>query len=167
MNRQSVNITTRSPEETRALAEAIGRILTPGTVIALKGDLGSGKTAFVQGLAKGLDVPEGYYVTSPTYTLINEYPGRYPLCHADLYRLEAGVDFEEIGLYDVLGGDGVVAVEWPERLHPGALADYLAVRLEITGERSRQICITAYGLRADNLLNGIEKISREKLKQWG
>jgi len=77
----------------------------------LTGDLGSGKTSFVQGLARGLEVPNDYYITSPSYTLINEYPGRHPFFHVDLYRLEDPVDFEDIGLYDILDVNFVVAIE--------------------------------------------------------
>jgi tRNA threonylcarbamoyladenosine biosynthesis protein TsaE len=91
-------------------------LLDRGICLQLKGELGSGKTCFVQGLARGLGVPETYEITSPTYSLINEYAGRLPLYHVDLYRLEEQVDFESIGLDDVLAEDAVVAVEWAERL---------------------------------------------------
>jgi tRNA threonylcarbamoyladenosine biosynthesis protein TsaE len=83
-----IYMTTRSPEDAHYLGKTIGRQINAGTVIALTGDLGSGKTTMVQGLARGLEVPEDYYITSPTYTLINEYPGRHSLYHVDLYRLE-------------------------------------------------------------------------------
>ena len=100
-------ITTDSPEATKQLGEKIGRHIDANMVIALFGDLGSGKTAFVQGLARGLDVPDGYYVTSPTYTLINEYPGRHTLYHIDLYRIDSPVDFAEIGIDEILYNNGV------------------------------------------------------------
>ena len=83
-----LEISTHSADKTRQLGRSIGRLINQPLVIALIGDLGSGKTAFVQGLAAGLDVAGDYYITSPTFTLINEYPGRLPLYHADLYRLE-------------------------------------------------------------------------------
>ncbi|MGD8702479.1 MAG: tRNA (adenosine(37)-N6)-threonylcarbamoyltransferase complex ATPase subunit type 1 TsaE, partial [Desulfosarcina sp.] len=92
------SIETRSYEKTVALGCTLGRRLEQATVFLLFGDLGSGKTAFAQGLARGLDVPPSYIVTSPTYTLINEYPGKLPFYHVDLYRLPTPVDPDELGL---------------------------------------------------------------------
>ncbi|OQX24352.1 MAG: tRNA (adenosine(37)-N6)-threonylcarbamoyltransferase complex ATPase subunit type 1 TsaE [Desulfobacteraceae bacterium IS3] len=133
---------SRSPEDTYNLGRKIGESLNPGAVIALTGDLGSGKTAFVQGLARGLGVPQEYYITSPTYTLVNEYPGRCPLFHADLYRLEGNADIEEIGLYDILQkGEGVTAVEWAERLDKETLSAAIRIRFEILDEESRRVVI--------------------------
>lgn len=139
----SQTLTTSGLRETHALGQHIGASLRSGTVIALTGDLGSGKTAFVQGLARGLDVPEDYYITSPTYTLINEYPGRYPLFHIDLYRLDDPDSFEDIGLYDILHGEGVAAIEWAERLPKDALPEHIAIHLEILDDDSRKIRVTA------------------------
>ena len=104
---------THSPEETEALAEALAPRLSPGTVIAFSGDLGAGKTAFTRGLARGLGV-EGP-VTSPTYTIVNEYPGRIPLFHFDLYRLSDPEELFDIGWEDYLERGGILAVEWSER----------------------------------------------------
>lgn len=137
-------ITTGSTEETRLLGERLGARLGAGSVVALTGDLGSGKTSFIQGLARGLDVPENYYVTSPTYTLINEYQGRYRLFHVDLYRIEDPADFEEIGLYEILRAGGVVAIEWADRLPEGLLSEHIAVHIEILSDESRKICVAAY-----------------------
>jgi tRNA threonylcarbamoyladenosine biosynthesis protein TsaE len=125
-------------------------------IMALSGDLGSGKTAFVQGLAKGLDVSENYYVTSPTFTLINEYPGRYPLYHVDLYRIEHLFELEDIGLDDVLLADAVIAIEWAEKLPNKVLSKYLQLRFEIAGESARRIDLFAYGHPAVNLLKALE-----------
>jgi tRNA threonylcarbamoyladenosine biosynthesis protein TsaE len=123
----------------------------------LFGDLGSGKTAFAQGLARGLDVPDSFTVTSPTYTLVNEYPGRLPFYHVDLYRLPEPVDPDEIGLMDIFEENGIVAVEWARRLHP---ADHPPSRLElfftVTGDTTRSIRIIAYGLDLSDLLNDID-----------
>ena len=106
-------IVTRSPEETQALAASLARELGPGSVLALHGELGSGKTCFVQGLAMGLGVTEP--VNSPTYTLVNEYRGSLPLYHVDLYRIRQPSEVLSLGLDEYLYGDGVVAVEWAER----------------------------------------------------
>jgi tRNA threonylcarbamoyladenosine biosynthesis protein TsaE len=141
LNKSDIEILSQSAEDTSRIGKEIGSRIKSGTVIALTGDLGCGKTAFVQGLAKGLDVPADYPITSPTYTLINEYPGRYPLFHIDLYRLENRVDFEDIGLYDILDSEGVAAVEWAERLSPELLSDALHIHIEFAGDDSRRIRI--------------------------
>ena len=152
-------ITAGSLNDTHILGRHTGAWIRKGTVIALTGDLGSGKTAFVQGLAKGLDVPDEYYITSPTFTLINEYPGRCTLFHIDLYRLNDPVDFEDIGLYDILNGQGVVAVEWADRLYKNLLSDYIAVHLEILGDESRKIEITANGETGTSLIRKLFSLS--------
>ena len=153
---KQVQIITNSHDETLALGEKIGKYLDPGTVLALSGDLGSGKTIFVQGLAKGLDVPDDYYITSPTYTLINEYPGRYRLFHVDLYRIENYADFDDIGLYEILRSDGVVAIEWADKLPKNFLPEYLAIHIDILNDESRKISMYAYGLREENLIRKIK-----------
>ena len=107
-------IQTASPEETQDRAAAWARTLPPGTVIALHGDLGTGKTCFVQGLAKGLGITDS--VHSPTYTLINEYKGRIPLYHLDLYRLAGEEEAWDIGIDQYLPGDGITAIEWAVRI---------------------------------------------------
>jgi tRNA threonylcarbamoyladenosine biosynthesis protein TsaE len=157
-----LTLVSQSPETTRDLGREIGLRVGPGAIIALYGDLGSGKTVLVQGLARGLGVPENYYVTSPTYTLINEYPGRCPLYHIDLYRLDAGVGFADIGLDDALYGGGVAAVEWAERCSEGAFSDYLAVYLETAGEDRRGIRLMAHGPGMVKLVNDLEHVFKEK-----
>ncbi len=150
-------IQTNSPEETRTFGEKAGGILAPGTVIALTGDLGSGKTCFVQGLARGLGVSDEYYITSPSYTLINAYPARHPLYHADLYRLDGLADIEDIGLSDILHRDGIVAIEWADRVDPEVLADHIAMAFEILDDESRRIRISAYGDDAGDFVNTLFK----------
>jgi len=130
---------TRSPEETEKIGEAFGKTLSPGTVIAYEGDLGAGKTAFTRGLARGLGCDET--VTSPTYTIVNEYlTGRIPLFHFDMYRLNSADDLWDIGWEDYLERGGVCAVEWSENVAE-AMEDAVRVRIEKTGEDSRQITI--------------------------
>lgn len=150
-----LTIGTAGAEETRRLGEAVGRALERPMVIALHGTLGSGKTVFVQGLARGLDVPPEYYITSPTFTLINEYPGRLPLCHCDLYRLDEESDLAEIGLEDVLAGDNVVAVEWAEKLPPAAGVDGLDIRFEVLAPDRRRITLIGSGQCSDGLLKAV------------
>ena len=130
---------TNSPEQTEAVGAALGNILKPGTILAYRGDLGAGKTAFTRGLARGL----GYHdpVTSPTYTIVNEYlSGRLPLFHFDMYRLASSDDLWEIGWEDYLERGGVCAVEWSENV-ADAMEDAILVTIEKTGEESRRITI--------------------------
>ena len=105
---------SNSPAETEALGEALAARLTAGTVVAFTGDLGAGKTAFTRGLARGLGVPDR--VTSPTFTIVNEYEGPTPLFHFDMYRLSGSEDLFDIGWEDYLSRGGVCAVEWSEQV---------------------------------------------------
>ncbi len=146
-------LTTRSVDETKKLGKIIGTAMTGGTVLALTGDLGSGKTSFVQGLARGLEVPDGYYITSPSYTLINEYPGRYPLFHVDLYRISDPMDMEDIGLYEILHTNGIVAIEWADRIEQKLSPDSINIHFELTGDKTRKICIAADDVKNEGLLN--------------
>ena len=130
---------TNSPEETEALGEKLAAHLNPGTVLAYYGDLGAGKTAFTRGLARGLGFRE--QVTSPTYTIVNEYlGGRLPLFHFDMYRLSSDDDLWDIGWEDYLDRQGVCAVEWSERV-PQAVAGAIAVSIEKLGDDTRRITI--------------------------
>ncbi len=146
--------TSHSPEETRALAARLGRRLAPGDVVALRGELGSGKTEFVHGLAQGLGVP-GELVASPSFTLAHEYPGRLTLIHLDLYRLEDLPPELLPDLEEYLSGDHVVAVEWAERLAPLLPGDYLEVFLEITGESRRTLTFIGHGPRGVELARSL------------
>ena len=128
-------------DETQKLGKIIGSAVSAGTVLALTGDLGSGKTSFVQGLAEGLEVPDDYYITSPSYTLINEYPGRFSLFHVDLYRITDPFDIEDIGLYEIFDDNAVVAVEWADRIEQKLLPDSITIHFEITGDETRNISI--------------------------
>ncbi len=139
--------TTNSPAQTEAVGEKLGKILPAGAVIAYRGDLGAGKTAFTRGLARGLGCRE--QVTSPTYTIVNEYlSGRMPLFHFDMYRLSSAEDLWDIGWEDYLDRGGVCAVEWSENVSD-ALEDAIIVTIEKTGEESRCITIEGGDLLAD------------------
>ena len=130
---------TNSPEETEALGERLAQKLLPGTVIAFQGDLGAGKTAFTRGLARGLGAQDR--VTSPTYTIVNEYlGGKFPLFHFDMYRLGSSDELFDIGWEDYLERGGICAVEWSENVSD-AMAGALIIRIEKTGENSRSIIL--------------------------
>jgi len=132
---------THSEDDTRALAAELAATLTAGAVLLLSGDLGAGKTAFVRGLAEGLGI-DTREVTSPTFTLVHEYRGgRLPLIHVDLYRLNSA-DLDEIGLDPDVAAEGVVAVEWPERLVRD-VRGAIAIRIEDGGEDERRLTIDA------------------------
>ena len=138
---------TNSPAETEAIGSALGKIINPGTVIAYRGDLGAGKTAFTRGLARGLGYREP--VTSPTYTIVNEYlGGRLPLFHFDMYRLGSSDDLWDIGWEDYLDRGGVCAVEWSENV-ADALEDAISITIHKTGEESRRITVEGSGENAD------------------
>ena len=147
-----INIKTHSTDETRRLGQRIGTLTNHPLIIALSGDLGSGKTAFVQGLAKGLEVPDEYYITSPTFTLINEYPGRLPLMHVDLYRLDTIAALEDIGLDERLCDQAVIAIEWADKLSDSLPAAHLLVTMEIIDDNCRNLSLDATGHREVNLL---------------
>lgn len=133
---------TETPEETEALGAQLGAQLPAGAVLAYTGDLGAGKTAFTRGLAKGLGISER--VTSPTYTIVNEYEGgRLPLFHFDLYRLESEEELFEIGWEDYLARGGVCAVEWSENVRD-ALGETITVHIA-RGATDNQRSITIEG----------------------
>ncbi len=129
-----------SERETEALGEALVERLSPGAVVAFTGDLGAGKTAFVRGMAKGLDIPQR--VTSPTFTIVNEYEGgRLPLFHFDLYRLGSSDELFDIGWEDYLSREGVCAVEWSENVPEAFDGSEIRVTIEKTGEDGRKITV--------------------------
>ncbi len=154
-------INTHGVDHTRLVGEKIGAALTSGIILALTGDLGSGKTAFVQGLAKGLEVSEKYYINSPTYTLINEYQGRMPLVHADLYRLNAIDDIENTGLFDMFDDHCVVAIEWADRLDNEDLLEYLELHIDIVDDNTRALIFRGHGVNAKPLIRVLETCFKE------
>ena len=134
---------TNSPEQTEQVGQRLGQALRPGTVLAYLGDLGAGKTAFTRGLARGLGATE--MVTSPTYTIVNEYlSGRMPLFHFDMYRLSSSDDLWDIGWEDYLERGGVCAVEWSENVRD-AMEGAITVCIQKLGEDTRKITITGGG----------------------
>ena len=138
---------TNSPEETEKIGAAVGKNIPAGTVLAYRGDLGAGKTAFTRGLARGLGFAEA--VTSPTYTIVNEYlGGRLPLFHFDMYRLSSADDLFDIGWEDYLDRGGVCAVEWSENV-ADAMEGAVSVTIDVLGETARRITIAGGDFLAD------------------
>ena len=138
---------TNSPGETEAIGAALAKVLTPGTILAYRGDLGAGKTAFTRGIARGLGCRD--LVTSPTYTIVNEYlGGRLPLFHFDMYRLGSSDDLWDIGWEDYLDRGGICAVEWSENVDD-AMENAVYVTIEKLGEDARRITIEGGDSLAD------------------
>lgn len=131
---------SRSEEETRAAGESLASSLRSGDTVLLSGDLGMGKTVFARGVAAGLGVDPDQ-VRSPSFTLVNRYPGRVPVYHIDLYRVEKLEDMDELGLEEILGGDGVAVVEWAERLGPYRPGRAVEVQVADRGGQVRAILI--------------------------
>jgi len=175
-NKKRGRRTSRSPEETRQLGRALGELLAgvaqpppagrtgegacatygaaaPGTVLALCGPLGAGKTVFAQGLARGLGVPEEERVASPPFVLLRTYRGRLPFYPFDAYRLSGGSELADIGALEFLGeaGGGVSAIEWAERVEELLPAPRLELSIEITGEEERELVLAALGPGAAGL----------------
>lgn len=147
-----LTVASPSPADTRALAARLGARLQAGDVVALQGELGSGKTEFVRGLAQGLEVPPETPVTSPSFALAHEYPGRLTLVHLDLYRLNAVTPEFFPDLEEYLFGGQVAAIEWAERLGDFLPREFLEVSLFITGETEREIVLVGHGARGEQLL---------------
>jgi tRNA threonylcarbamoyladenosine biosynthesis protein TsaE len=145
---------TRSEAETRAIGEALGRRLGPGDVVCLVGPLGAGKTTLAQGLARGLGVEE--VVNSPTFTLVQEYAGRRPVYHLDVYRLGGPEEAADLSIPEMIAAGGVLMIEWPARIAPLLPDDRLEIRLEPLGQ-ARRLTAIGCGPRSAGLLVGLER----------
>jgi len=132
--------------DTQTIGVKIGQLLQAGDTLLLTGDLGAGKTTLTQAIAKGMDVSAEYYVTSPSFALLHEYPGRLPLYHMDCYRLSGEDDVEGAGLSEYLGiADGVCIIEWPDRLGSLCPDKYLNIQISTVREDTRQIIFEPHG----------------------
>ncbi len=140
-------ISTNSPEETILLGSALGKgaLGGRGLFVALTGEMGAGKTKFTQGIAKGLKIDEGYVVASPSFTLINEYPGEIALNHIDLYRLGGTDELLELGYEEYFYGDGVTVVEWAERADELLPVNRINISISILSENIREFRISFLG----------------------
>jgi tRNA threonylcarbamoyladenosine biosynthesis protein TsaE len=150
-------ISSGSAEETFMLGKVLGEILEEGDVVALVGDLGAGKTCLTQGIARGLDVAENYAVTSPTFTLINEYPGRHVLYHLDVYRLAGARDMEDIGYEDYFFGRGVAVIEWAEKVKEILPAKTLTIHIRYLDETRRELVLEGEAGRMGVIIEALEK----------
>ncbi len=154
---KSVTLIAHSEKNTIRFGELLGSILESGDVVALQGELGSGKTWFVKGLALGLDVPAETVITSPSFALVNEYRGRIPLFHMDVYRLENLSDFLAAGLEECFHEEGVVAMEWADRW-PDILPPLtVTIHIEIIDEASRRIDFSGSHKRVIEILERLNE----------
>jgi tRNA threonylcarbamoyladenosine biosynthesis protein TsaE len=145
-----MELTTHSPEQTQALAERFADQLKGNEVIALTGEMGAGKTQFVHGLARGLQVPDGS-VASPTFVLIREYHGRLTVYHSDLFRLEGISETVNVGLEEFYDASGVTVIEWANKI-PGILPDqFLEIRFEVIDAESRKLSLIPHGKKYEGL----------------
>jgi tRNA threonylcarbamoyladenosine biosynthesis protein TsaE len=141
----SITIHLDTPETTAAFGRRLGEIARPGDVVTLGGSLGAGKTTLTQAIGQGLEVPAACYITSPTFSLIHEYPGRLPLYHLDLYRLGGEEELTELGVEDCLYGGGMTVIEWPDRLGTLLPAERLHIELRLESATARTALVTAFG----------------------
>ncbi len=139
---ENLSINLKSPEITAAFGISLGRHVEAGDVICLDGDLGSGKTTLTQAIAKGLEIPPEYYVTSPSFNIFHEYPGRIPLYHMDFYRLHSSEDVVAIGLDEYFYQDGLCVIEWSEKALDILPEDRLSIKLNTICENARQVVCT-------------------------
>ncbi len=162
MGDDTLELLTESPADTREMARAFAEVLRPNDVIALSGTLGAGKTCFVQGLARGLGVPEGTRVISPTFVLMRSYSGRLDLYHFDAYRLSGAAEMEEIGCAEVFRSGGVSVVEWAERVEECLPEERIALSIATVGPQERAFRLTAHGPGAESRMVGFRGV----LERW-
>ena len=148
-------IESRSPHETKSWGRRLASILEGGELLGLIGDLGAGKTVFIKGLASGLSLREED-ILSPTFTMIQEHHGRFPLYHIDLYRLEEAT-LDDLGLREYLFSEGVAAVEWFERLRGGGDMEFLSVRISYAGANLRRIEFSAVDSRHSQIISKLKR----------
>jgi tRNA threonylcarbamoyladenosine biosynthesis protein TsaE len=151
------SVITAGPEQTWRIGELLGALLGPGDMLCLYGDLGAGKTSFSYGIARGLDVRE-QYITSPTFTFVNDYEGRIPLYHIDLYRLTDPGELENIGFEEYIDSDGVTVIEWAERAEDELPVSRLSVYLSYVDDHSRELGFLAEGERYEKLLEELKRL---------
>ncbi|MDF2522859.1 MAG: hypothetical protein K0R31_500 [Clostridiales bacterium] len=154
-----LEIITNSAEETKEFGEKLGIILKAGDIICLNGDLGTGKTALTNGIAAGMDIKG--YITSPTFTIVNEYAGRIPLYHFDVYRIADSEEMFEIGFEEYLNGNGVVVIEWAEQIRDILPDEYLWVQVQ----KRLDIGLDTRAIKLDFVGKRYEELERELIRQ--
>jgi tRNA threonylcarbamoyladenosine biosynthesis protein TsaE len=154
----SLRLTSNTPQETENLGNQLGRLLSAGSFVALRGNLGCGKTCFTRGLVLSTAVESSGLVASPTYAIMNNYPGSPPVYHFDFYRLSGDDEIIELGFEEFFYGDGICVVEWSERLTKLLPLDRLIVEFEHRGDDQRSITISAQGIKCVHILNCLKEL---------
>ncbi len=153
-------VISRSAEHTRRLGNSLGKLLQGGEIIGLVGELGTGKTCFVRGLTEGLGVSQETWIRSPTFTLVNEYHGRLPIYHIDLYRIESTAELEELNLREYLYSNGVSLIEWFEYFPADEVDDHLEIKLAYREGSKRQVTFIPRGARYEELVNALRQTGK-------
>jgi len=153
-------VISRSAEHTRRLGNSLGKLLQGGEIIGLVGELGTGKTCFVRGLTEGLEVSQETWIRSPTFTLVNEYHGRLPIYHIDLYRIESTDELEELNLREYLYSTGVSLIEWFEYFPAGEVDDHLEIKLAYREGSKRQVTLIPHGARYEELVSALRQTGK-------
>ena len=153
-------VISRSAEHTRRLGNSLSKLLQGGEIIGLVGELGTGKTCFVRGLTEGLEVSYETWIRSPTFTLVNEYHGRLPIYHIDLYRIESTDELEELNLREYLYSNGVSLIEWFEYFPAGEVDDHLEIELAYREGSKRQVTFIPHGARYEELVNALRQTGK-------
>ena len=151
----------RSRRDAQRLGRLIARVLQPGDLVVLEGDLGAGKTTLVRSIARGLGVPTNVPVTSPTFELVHELPGRVPVVHADLYRLEPGEHLDELGLVPRIGGDAVVLIEWGDKFAGELGSEGLWISIDLGGGSERRCLLSGRGERGRARIEALSSLLSE------
>ena len=150
------SVISQSEKQTRSWGKKLAQLLEGGEIIGLSGEVGSGKTCFARGVAEGLGVGSNAWIRSPTFTLINEYHGRLPVYHIDLYRVSGHDQQEDLDLREYLYSDGVCLVEWVEYLAENRAGEFLEIRFAHAGENRRKLTLAAHGERYQRILGGLK-----------
>jgi tRNA threonylcarbamoyladenosine biosynthesis protein TsaE len=161
----SWRISTRSSSQTMNWGRRLGKLLEGGEIVALIGELGAGKTCFVRGVTQGLDVGKDSWIRSPSFTLINEYQGRLPVYHIDLYRIGSRNQLEGLNLREYLYSDGVSLIEWFEHLPGDAVDEYLELNIDHANGAKRELTFTSHGERYERIIEALKsrKLNRPKV----
>lgn len=157
----SWSVVSRSARQTMGWGHRLGRLVKGGEIVGLVGELGAGKTCFVRGFSEGAGVSKAAWVRSPTFTLINEYDGRVPVYHIDLYRVGGREQLEGLNLREYLYSDGVSLVEWFEYLPADEVDEYLELKIVHGGDSKRQLTFAAHGAKYEPIVESLEKLKRK------
>ncbi|TET10534.1 MAG: tRNA (adenosine(37)-N6)-threonylcarbamoyltransferase complex ATPase subunit type 1 TsaE [Candidatus Atribacteria bacterium] len=152
----NLTIITKSPEETKNLGKEVSKLAKPGDLLAFYGELGTGKTCFIQGIARGLKVKD--YVTSPSFTIINEYQGKIPIYHFDLFRLDNAEEILELGYKEYFYGEGLTVIEWAEKIEQLLPKEYLGIKIKFKDRYQRTISFIPQGDRFNKFLEELNRI---------